>query len=109
LPKKDAETAQQLADAIAAMGKQKFKTAVRLPACNDLWKRVGKVFREEKGAPSQAAAFVLSYVHAELHAILKPDDLAESRARQKFREKPENKFADRASQAIVIYPTNHRQ
>jgi tetratricopeptide (TPR) repeat protein len=104
------EAALQLGDAVVTMGKQKYRTATRLPTCNDLWKKVGKVFREDKDVEIRAAAaHALSRIHGELHAVFKPDDLAESRAKQKFKEKPENKFADRASQAIVIYPTNHRQ
>jgi tetratricopeptide (TPR) repeat protein len=103
------ETAQQLAEAVALMGRQKYKTATKLPACNRLWKDLGKVFRDDADPSVRtAAALVLSRVHGELHAVFKPDDLAESRARQLYREKPENKHADRASQSIVIYPTGHQ-
>jgi tetratricopeptide (TPR) repeat protein len=48
-----------------------------------------------------AAARVLEVLHREMHAILKPDDIAQSDTVQKYRRS--HPAADRAAEAIVIY------
>jgi tetratricopeptide (TPR) repeat protein len=53
-----------------------------------------------------AAARVLDVLHREMHAILRPDDLAQNLATQKYRLA--HPAADRAAEAIVIYPLNRK-
>src|SRR5262249_18200984 len=47
---------------------------------------------------------LLSHLYRQTHLIYKPDDNARDRTVRLYREK--HPAADRASQAIVIYPTN---
>jgi hypothetical protein len=52
-----------------------------------------------------STAKVLGCVYRQTHAIYKPDDNAAARTVRMYREK--HRAAAEASQAIVIYPTNH--
>jgi tetratricopeptide (TPR) repeat protein len=58
--------------------------------------------RELDPGVKAALAHVLDKLHQEMHAIFKPDDIAQSRAVQAYREK--HPAADHAAEAIVIYP-----
>lgn len=63
------------------------------------------VFRNEADAKTKnAIAVALSAVHREIHTLIKPDELARSRATQTYREK--NPAANAAAEAIIIYPTD---
>jgi hypothetical protein len=53
-----------------------------------------------------AAAEVLNVLHFQMYAILKPDDLARSDTVQKYRRA--HPAADRAAEAIIIYPLNRK-
>jgi hypothetical protein len=99
------ELALQLGELIGAVGQRTYKTATRRPGFDDLRQQLAEAYRKTKDEETRSAlAYVLGYVHRELHKVYKPDDLAAARARQLYRSRPENKAADRASQAIVIYP-----
>ncbi len=62
--------------------------------------------RENDADLKAAAAYVLDRLHQEMHAIFKPDDIAQSRAVQKHRGK--HPAANHAAEAIVIYPLNRQ-
>ncbi len=68
-----------------------------------LLSRIGPYFhREDEAELKAAAAHVLDKLHQEMHAIFKPDDIAQSRAVQAHRQK--HPAADHAAESIVIYP-----
>ena len=99
------QLALQLGELIGAVGQRTYKTATRLPGFDDLRQQLVAAYRKASDEDTKVAlAYVLGHVHRELYKVYKPDDLAAARARQLFRSRPENKAADRASQAIVIYP-----
>ena len=52
-----------------------------------------------------ATALALAAVHREVHALLKPDELARARAVRLYRET--HPAANAAAEAIVFYPTDH--
>jgi tetratricopeptide (TPR) repeat protein len=102
------EAAVQLGNVLKAQEKNKYKEATKLPICNELWKEMWEMrSKEDDPELRMAAAFVLGQVHGQLFTLFKPDDLARA-VEQKYRERPENKAADNAANAIVIYPV-HRQ
>jgi hypothetical protein len=53
-----------------------------------------------------AAARVLSALHLQLHGIFKPDEVAQERTVNLYRR--QHPAADKAAEAVVIYPANRK-
>ena len=98
------QAALHLGELIAAVGRRTYEKATKRPGFDDLRQRLAEAYRKAEGNDRVALAYVLGHVHGELYKVYKPDDHAAARTRRLYRQKPENKAADRASQAIVIYP-----
>ncbi len=102
------EAAGRLAEAVSALGAEPISASQpKRIRFETLLAQVEPFFHQE-GDPDlkAAAAHVLDKLHRELHAIFKPDDLAQSRAVQAHREK--HPAANHAAEAIVIYPLNRK-
>ena len=102
------ESAARLALAVSALGAEPVSASqpkrIRFEV---LLAQIEPFFHRESDPDLKAAAArVLDKLHQELHAIFKPDDLAQSRAVQAYREK--HPAADHAAEAIVIYPLNRK-
>jgi hypothetical protein len=94
--------AGQLVRAVTALGRRAPDAqAPRLNTFQDARKALWEVYRAE---PEPAVAGALAAVHREIHALLKPDELARADATKKYRADhlPHN----RAAEAIVHYPTD---
>jgi tetratricopeptide (TPR) repeat protein len=102
------EAAAQLAQAVSALGAEPLSVAQpKRPRFERLVPQIEPYFHRETDPELRAAAArVLDKVHQELHAIFKPDDIAQSRAVQAHREK--HPAANHAAEAIVIYPLNRK-
>jgi tetratricopeptide (TPR) repeat protein len=102
------EAAAQLAQAVSALGSEPLSvTQPKRLRFERLVPRIELYFHRETHPDLRAAAArVLDKVHQELHAIFKPDDIAQSRAVQAHREK--HPAANHAAEAIVIYPLNRK-
>jgi tetratricopeptide (TPR) repeat protein len=102
------ETAARLARAVTALGAEAVSaTRPKRLRFEALLPRIEAYFhRENDAALKTAAAHVLDKLHQEMHAIFKPDDIAQSRAVQAHRAK--HPAADHAAEAIVIYPLNRK-
>ena len=102
------EAAARLAQAVSALGERAgFRDATEAPRCETLLAQIEPYFHQESDASLKAAAaHVLDRLHQEMHAIFKPDDIAQSRAVQAHREK--HPAADHAAESIVIYPLNRQ-
>jgi hypothetical protein len=88
--------------AVTALGRRAPDAqAPRLNTFQDARKALWEVYRAE---PEPAVAGALAAVHREIHALLKPDELARADATKKYRADhlPHN----RAAEAIVHYPTD---
>jgi tetratricopeptide (TPR) repeat protein len=100
------ETVGRLAQAVIALGKEPTKAdqpkRMRFEA---LITQLRPAFQDESDAELRAAAArALGYLHYEMYAIFRPDDVARSLAAKEYRAK--HPAADHAAEAIVIYPTN---
>ena len=102
------DSALHLAEIATALGR--LPPDAKIPRLKPLLESrtvLSTLYREEADRTVKTAlAVALSAIHRELHALLKPDELARSRATQKYREK--NPAANAAAEAIVIYPTDHQ-
>ena len=98
------EAAARLAQAVRSLGGEPVSgTQSKRGRFEMLLAQIEPAFRQESDAAVKAAlAHVLDRLHQEMHAIFKPDDIAQSRAVQAYREK--HPAADHAAEAIVIYP-----
>lgn len=101
------QIARDLGEHISRLGKQSYGlVATKGPVLRMLLSKCRPMADEADSKLKAAAAYLLGHIHRELHAIYKPDFHAEGVAVRAFRAKltPESKAADRASQAIPIYP-----
>jgi hypothetical protein len=100
------EAAQRLVEATAALGRE--PADARMPKRMRFEALVADLrpyFAQESDPELKlAAARVLAELHRELHAIFKPDDIAQSIAVRKHRGA--YPAADHAANAVVIYPLN---
>ncbi|MGL4420284.1 MAG: hypothetical protein ACRCZF_06450, partial [Gemmataceae bacterium] len=79
----------------------------KLPALRQVFARVPNWHTKEADHATKAAlAGVLAQAHLAMHTIVKPDELARSRATALYRGK--NPAANAAAEAIVFYPTDLR-
>jgi tetratricopeptide (TPR) repeat protein len=99
------EAARQLAQTLVAFGRQPLKPREpKLPVLREALAKLRPAFGAEKDpAVQDALAAALGKLHLQLWAIFKPDDNARDRAWEIYRSK--HPAADRAAEAIVIYPT----
>jgi tetratricopeptide (TPR) repeat protein len=100
--------ADRLARAITALGGEPVSAShpkrIRFEILRN---QIAPYFHRETDADLQAAAaHVLDKLHGELHAIFKPDDIAQSRAVQEHRKK--HPAANHAAEPVVIYPLNRK-
>ncbi len=102
------EAAARLVQAVTALGKERpDPTRPKRMRFDILIGEVRPYFARESDPDLKAAAAkVLDALHRELHAIFKPDDIAQSFTVQKYRRA--HPAADRAAEAIVIYPLNRK-
>ncbi|MFO0937751.1 MAG: multiheme c-type cytochrome [Gemmataceae bacterium] len=102
-----AAKAMELAEVTTLLGRMSPNaSSPRLKPLLEARTTISGLYRAETDASVKAAlAYVLSTVHRELHALLKPDELARSRTTQKYRES--HPAANAAAEAIIIYPTDH--
>jgi tetratricopeptide (TPR) repeat protein len=102
------EAAAHLARAVTALGAEPVSaTRPKRLRFEALLPRIEAYFHRENDAELKAAAaHVLDKLHQEMHAIFKPDDIAQSRAVQAHRAK--HPAADHAAEPIVIYPLNRK-
>ncbi|MFL5245933.1 MAG: multiheme c-type cytochrome [Gemmataceae bacterium] len=100
-----AQAGFQLAKKLVGFGEQPPDPQVhRLLALQNLIVRVTKSFETEKDPlVIEATAQVLASLHGAMHGLLIEDANAKNQTVEKYRSG--HKAADRASQAIVIYPT----
>lgn len=96
----------ELADAITALGQRPPNSmAPRIRPLLEIRVVLRDAFRVEVDVKTKnAIAVALSAVHREIHTLIKPDELARSRATQTYREK--HPAANAAAEAIIIYPTD---
>jgi tetratricopeptide (TPR) repeat protein len=101
----DAATLAELAAAVAALGREPVTVErPRRPRLDALLPPLREAFRKADTAEMRSAsAAALAAVHRELHAVYRPDDLARSRTARLYRQA--HPAADRAAEAVVIYPT----
>lgn len=100
--------AVKLADAVTVLGRKPpdAKTP-RLKPLQDARARLRQAHEGEADATAKAAlAIALASVHREIHALLKPDELARAATVQAYRAK--HPAHNAAAEAIVIYPTGKR-
>jgi tetratricopeptide (TPR) repeat protein len=102
------EAATRLAQAVAALGKEPpDATKPKRMRFELLLAEVRPFFAHESDPELRAAvARVLEGLHLQLHAIFKPDDIAQSFTVQKYRHA--HRAADHAAEAIVIYDLNRK-
>jgi tetratricopeptide (TPR) repeat protein len=96
----------KLADVVSALGRKKpDSTAPRLKPFQEARTKLRAAYLAETGVEAKVAlAFALSSIHRELHALIKPDELARARTTKEYRDA--NPAANAAAEAIIIYPTN---
>lgn len=100
------QAAQMLCQAIVGFGRLPTQPdKPKLPTWLALLRRCRPVYDAHDEGLQAAAAKVLGCLYRQTHAIYKPDDNAADRAVRIYREN--HPAAAAASQAIVIYPTNH--
>jgi tetratricopeptide (TPR) repeat protein len=98
--------AEMLCQAIVQFGRLPTKPdKPKLPTLLALIRRCRPIYDRKDNGLQAAAAKVLGTLYRQTHAIYKPDDNAADRAVRIYREK--HPAAAAASQAIVIYPTDH--
>jgi tetratricopeptide (TPR) repeat protein len=102
------EAAASLIQAVGALGKQPPDAAApKRPLFESLLAELRPYFHEEKDADLRAAtARVLSALHLQLHGVFKPDEVAQERTVNLYRR--QHPAADRAAEAVVIYPANRK-
>jgi uncharacterized protein (DUF2164 family) len=102
------EAAVRLFQAVTALGNEPISaTQPKRPRFELLLAQIERYFhRESEAEMKAAAAYVLDALHGELYAIFKPDDIAESRAMQKYRQ--DHPAANHAAEDIVIYPLHRK-
>jgi tetratricopeptide (TPR) repeat protein/cytochrome b subunit of formate dehydrogenase len=102
------EAAARLSQAVIALGEEPVSASQpKRMRFETLLAQIEPYFRQESDAGLKAtAAHVLDKLHQEMHAIFKPDDIAQSRAVQAHRQK--HPAADHAAESIVIYPLNRK-
>jgi tetratricopeptide (TPR) repeat protein len=102
------EAAQRLVEAAAALGRE--PADARMPKRMRFEALVADLrpyFAQESDPELKlAAARVLDELHRNLHAIFKPDDIAQSMAVREYRGA--HPAADHAADAVVIYPLNRK-
>ena len=105
-PENRAAAGVRLAECVTKLGRRPPDAkAPRLKPLQEARSELQKAFAAESDSdPKAAIAEALSTVHRELHALLKPDELARSATTRKYRES--HPAANAAAEAIVIYPTN---
>jgi tetratricopeptide (TPR) repeat protein len=102
------EAAARLAQAVSALGAEPVSASQPKRIRFETLLAPIEPFFHQEGDPDlkAATAHVLDKLHQEMHTIFKPDDLAQSRAVQAYREK--HPAANHAAEAIVIYPLNRQ-
>jgi tetratricopeptide (TPR) repeat protein len=105
-PEERVKAAADLAAGVTALGKlPPDPKHPRLPTVRALLNQLRPAFHEEQEPTVQAAiGAVLAELHLLSHTLYKPDELAHSRATQKYRDS--HPAANAAAEAIVVYPTN---
>ncbi len=100
------KAARDLGVMITKVGEQDYgKVATKTPVLKLVMEHVVPLRDKNDANLKSAVEYVLSQAHRELHAIYKADDnAAEARRLFRLKQTPESKAADRASQAIIIYP-----
>ena len=103
-----AAVAVTLADAVTRLGRRPPDAkSPRMKPLQEAREKVRAVHAAEADPTAKSAlALALATLHRELHALLKPDELARSAAVQAYRSK--HPAANAAANAIVIYPTGKR-
>ena len=98
-------TASALARALKTFGdKPSLPNAPKIPVLEALIKQCRPVYESENPDVRAAAAMLLGRLHLQAHAVFKPDETAQGRAVQIYRDA--HPAANNAAEAIVIYPTN---
>jgi tetratricopeptide (TPR) repeat protein len=102
------EVAERLAQALAELGQAPLDPkAPKRGRLDVLLAELRPYFGHETDPELRAAlAHVLEVLHREMHALLRPDDIAQSDTVQKYRRA--HPAADQAAEAIVIYPLNRK-
>lgn len=100
------KAAAELAAAVTALGmRSPDPQSPKLPPIRALFNQLRPAYHEETDPGVRAAiAAVLAELHLVSHTIYKPDELARSRATQKYRDS--HPAANAAAEAIVMYSTN---
>jgi tetratricopeptide (TPR) repeat protein len=100
------QAAEALCQALIHFGRLPTKPdKPKLPTLLALIRQCRPVYDGQDEGVRAAAAKILGTLYRQTHAIYKPDDNAADRAVRIYREK--HPAAAAASQAIVIYPTDH--
>jgi tetratricopeptide (TPR) repeat protein len=104
-PESRVQAALKLGDGATAWGREPTQPdRPRLPTYQALIVKLRPAFHAEAAVDVRAAlATALGHLHREVHALLKPDDIARARTAALYRQK--NPAANHAAEAIVIYPT----
>lgn len=101
------EAAERLARGVAALVKLPADAArPKRTRLDVLLAELSPYFQQETSPQWKAAAArALDGLHLAMHSLLKPDDLAQNKAVGIFRRN--HPAADRAAEAIIIYPLHH--
>ena len=99
-------SASRLSDVMTELGRRPPDAkAPRIKPFQNARIRLQKAYVVEKeSVVKEAYALALSAIHRELHALLKPDELARSATTREYRKN--HPAANAAAEAIVIYPTD---